>query len=271
MSVSVPKDKDLRYLIQEPLPYQRGRKIQWIPKTDAGLRSRVMKHRVNPSTRRPIKKPLLVIGTGRCGTTWLSETLMKAGYDVPHEYVGEHGTVSMFFQALSAGWYPYIPWSPGEQGRVAHVGERRDDFKFQCTVHLVRHPLHTVASMASIITELTKSWFYEQGITKTHWKERPALIRDLKIWRDSVRMCEAQADMTFNLYQFDECDWADMIDFAGLNWEPMPHLPPKNKSSGFKKHEPPTWPEIRKLDPELCDELQEMCEELDLWLGNETL
>src|SRR5210317_297718 len=147
------KREDLQLIEDSDHPYLKGRKIKLFEKDRAGRRSRALKHGVNKTAGKKIRKNLLVIGSGRCGTTWLSQTLQAAGFDVKHECVGDHGTVSLFFQ-VDADWYPFVPWVAKEPGRVAHVGERRSDFVFDHVVHLVRHPLEVAASMQSIIPEL---------------------------------------------------------------------------------------------------------------------
>lgn len=76
---------------------------------------------------------LLVTGTGRCGTTWLADTLTAAGLPCGHEAVfnlhrhGEGGWVA------ESSWLaaPYLPVPDAY------------------TVHLVRHPLAVIRSFVA--------------------------------------------------------------------------------------------------------------------------
>lgn len=237
------------------------RSVYWIGKIDAGLRSAAEKHGVR-ATAKKIHRHLLVTGTGRCGTTWLSRTLLATGLDVPHEHMGKHGTVSMYFQ-VDSPWYPFIPWAKPLE-KIAHVGERRSDFNFNHVVHLVRHPLKVAASMRSIIGELTYEWAEFNNLLPVPWNYKPVIVRNLLYWLASTENCERQADQTIVLDNFSSMDWDEMLRHAGLPRVEMPEIPPANKSSGFKKHEPPTWRQVAEWGeaygrPSLYDELWDRC------------
>lgn len=259
------RNEDRQIAIDAPKPHLRGRTVHWYEKHYA-LKSRLQMAGVDKLTGRKFYKPLFITGTGRCGTTWLSHTLIKAGFDIPHECVGELGTVSLFLQK-DHSWYPFIPW---EKGRVVHIGERRSDFIFELTVHLVRHPLEVVASMKSgIIQELSKVWFHEVGLLPVPHNFRPAVYRDLLYYKAAVDHCEDISDMTITLPQIAGKDgdkyWKRMLKAAGLGpAPPMPELPPKNRSTGYKKHNPLTWAEVDALDFRLGKTLRRLCRKMRL-------
>lgn len=257
-------EEDRSIVTADELPYLRGRKLNWYghPKQVPG--GRMQMHGVE-KPRYQVKRPLLVVGTGRCGTTWLSKTLLAAGYDIPHECMGRHGTVSMFFHS-DHDWYPFIPWATDHKGRKAHIGERRSDFRFNSVMHLVRHPLQVEASMRSILTRLEMFWAQDVGVLSVPFDLRPAKLRNLFYWRDVVAHCERVADYTVPLQQMVEVPyrWQRLLAEAELPIVPMPKLPATNKSSGFKKHDPMDWSEVDTMDASLGKELRRMCRRLGL-------
>ncbi len=92
------------------------------------------------------KRKVLITGTGRCGTDYISRLFVENGYDVPHERVGEYGSSSHWF-ITDSDWYPVLTFTPGLK---AHVGQRKDDFIFEKTIHLIREPLVTIKSITNI-------------------------------------------------------------------------------------------------------------------------
>lgn len=260
------KMEDRELVIPTNLPHLGGRKLNWYDLPNEALaRSRAQIVGVAKSQRRePFERQIRVVGTGRCGSTWLSRALVAAGFDIPHECVGEHGTVSQFFHT-DHFWYPFIPWATNHPGRKAHVGERLSDFTFRRTVHLVRHPLETEASMRSIYPQLFFYWLQDIGLLGVPYDHKPAFMRNLYAWECVVELCERISHNTFTLpYVTTEDGWATFLKFARLKTTPMPEVKPTNKSSGFKKHEPVDWKEVDKHDPDLCARLRGWAKKLGL-------
>lgn len=213
-----------------------------------------------------IVKPLLVIGTGRCGTTWLSKSLCGAGFDVPHECVGRDGSVSLFFHS-DADWYPTIPWATDHRGRKAHVGERRSDFLFRHVAHIARDPLGFEASARGVLNLMEFYWSQHGAkVLTVEWNTRQRKLRGLYYWRDVVRRCQEQNSQFIPLRRVRESDqwWYAMLSAAGLDPRPRTDIPDNNKSSGFRKHAPMSWDEAHELDEELARECRALSRKLDL-------
>lgn len=106
------------------------------------------------------EKEILIVGTGRCGTHYLSRLLKDNGLDVPHERVGREGTASHWF-VCDSEWYPILPFTPGFK---AHVGQRKSDYCFKNTVHLVREPCKTIQSITNIFRRTDLDFLFENKI-----------------------------------------------------------------------------------------------------------
>jgi len=107
---------------------------------------------VTPVSKK-INCPVLITGTGRCGTDFISKLFVSNNYDVPHEFAGSFGCSSHWF-VTDSDWYPVLPFTSGFK---AHIGQRKSDFIFDKTIHLVRHPLAAIKS----ITNIFRSTDYE--------------------------------------------------------------------------------------------------------------
>lgn len=238
-------------------PYVGNRKV-WFEERRHGV----------GKTKKKTDLPLLVIGTGRCGTTWLAKSLQAAGFDIGHETVRSQGTVSLFF-AVDSDWHPWYPWE-ALSSRRAHIGERRSDFKFNTTIQIVRHPLKCAPSMQGFFRQLTYGYWYEHGVTTLDPKERvkPIVYRDLRNWIDVVMYCFNQAEKTYTLEELskepERVAWKPMLDLAGLGYQSRPTLPPKNKAHGYLKRSPLTWSDVDNIDRLMGKTLRKMCRKLRL-------
>lgn len=85
-----------------------------------------------------IKKPLLVIGTPRSGTTTCAHLVrLYMGLDVGHEEMGVDGIVYGHWAVPRLLEDPSLELEPIQ----------RQDYQFARVVHLVRHPLATIESL----------------------------------------------------------------------------------------------------------------------------
>lgn len=264
------KKEDRKKIDEDKLPHLADRDLTRFERKDAPTSGRAQMYGVEKfKDGGRFTKNLLVIGTGRCGTTWLSKTLVEAGFDVPHECVGDHGTVSMFFHT-DHFWYPFLPWVTDHPGRKAHLGERLSDFEFDHVAHIVRHPLEFEASARSILNAMEYYWAQDCSVLTVPWNTRPTKLRNLFYWRDVVTQCEKMAAQTIALNRVKDNDrwWKTLTTEANLytrgNVPSPPRLKPNNKSSGFKKHEPMSWAEVSSMDAELARDLKRMCRRLKL-------
>lgn len=215
------------------------------------LRSTEEKWGVSKSSMKT-KKKLLVLGTGRCGTMFTTKALRTVGINVLHEKVGEDGTVSHYF-VVDSDWYPMAPWQEN-QGKK-HVGERRSDFKFEHTLHIVRDPRKTIPSMTKIFGSVTWQFYVDNGLISAYHKR--SLHRAMELWLNHNLMAEEQADLTFNLERYQHA-WPAIMEMLGHNVTYPAHLKPMNKTGGFRAYEPLTWEQMEAVDSDLAKQIRKL-------------
>ena len=121
---------------------------------------------------------VLVTGCPRSGTTFVSRLLCtKYGLDMPHEKMGEHGTVSYAF-AVDAEEYLWC-----------HEGERRRDFDFDLIFHLVRDPLACIGSLTVMMHMLSP--FFEAHLGELRGASEIQQCAD--VWIRWNKLVERQA------------------------------------------------------------------------------
>lgn len=219
-----------------------GRDIIVFPK-EPHLRSTEEKWGVKklPRSQR-VKKEVLVLGTGRCGTMFTTKALRTVGIDVRHEKVGPDGTVSHYF-VIDSDWYPMAPWQV-KQGKK-HVGERRSDFEFAHVLHIVRDPRKAIPSMTKIFGSVTWQFYIDNGIIPDGIKN--PMRRAMHLWLNHNRLAEDQAELTFSLERY-QSSWPAIMEALGHVAEYPAHLRPMNKTGGFKKYEPETFDSLISID-----------------------
>jgi hypothetical protein len=161
------------------------------------------------------QKRLLVLGCPRSGTRYTARLLKTgAGLDVPHERMGQHGTVTSFFAA--------------DMPSLAkpHKGVR-SDYEFEHVWHIVRHPLMFVRSAFAFLD--TGYWETTEPHTGVHVPLRengypsedsyPALGLHWVRWN---RLIETQKpEMRYRLERT-KTAWPVMMDLLGLNGTVFP-------------------------------------------------
>ena len=227
------------------------RQIITFPKDKRGLRSKLEKQGVEPlAVRDRVCKKLLITGTGRCGTTHLWKLLNKVGMDVGHEYVGmhAHGVASMWFHT-DARWYPNLHQQSEPK---AHVGERRSDFVFYHTYHLIRTPLKTIPSMAKVFSALHYDWFEENGFCPVGIKSKT--LRCAYTWLNVNKHCESISRSTLRIEDINA--WWPALGRGGVIPQvEMPVMKPQNRGTGYRSSEALTYEDLKLLDGALTDEL----------------
>ncbi len=227
------------------------RKIKMLPKTTYGLRSKAEKWHVDKLPKNKVEdRELLILGTGRCGTSMLSRMFQAVGLDVRHEKVGEFGTVSLFFN-VDSEWYPMNPWSKSS----VHVGERRSDFRFKHVWHVVRDPYKVIPSMTGIFPALNYEFFVDNGIIKPGIK--PALLKCAHVYYELNKLAEKQASFRFKVEDMSEALWHKMLRKLGQKRCHMPVVS-RGQATGFRKRDPITWKDLDALDPELTSNILDM-------------
>lgn len=222
-----------------------GPRLIQVYEKEAHLRSSEEKWGVRKLRTKPERKRLLVLGSGRSGTMFTAKALRTIGINVLHEKVGEHGTVSHYF-VVDSDWYPMAPWQES-QGKK-HVGERRSDFDFEHTVHIIRDPRKAIPSMTKIFGSITWQFYVDNGLIPDIRKN--AMLRAMHYWLAHNEASEAQADLSFNLENYGKA-WPAMMEVLGENAPYPQHLKPMNKTTGFRKYEPVTFDDLIAIDADL--------------------
>lgn len=228
-----------------------SRKIIVFPK-ELHLRSTEEKWGVRKRTSARIRKKLLVLGTGRCGTMFTAHAMRVAGVKLLHEKVGEDGTVSHYF-VTDSDWYPMAPWQKKEQKK--HVGERRDDFVFNNIFHIVRNPLRVIPSMTKIFGSVTWCFYEENGLIPTGIKD--PILRAMHLWLNHNTEAMKQATITFQVEKYEQV-WPTLMKKLGMDVPYPKHLKPMNKTGGFKAYVPLTVDDMIQRDPKLAAEIVQL-------------
>ncbi len=217
-------------------------------------KTRALKRGVDKWRRKKIQLPILILGTGRCGTRFMAKVLQMCGLDVQHELCGEHGTSSHFFHS-DFHWYPYLPWYPDR----AHYGERRDDYEFKHVIHMVRNPLTCIPSIAKIFQALEWEFMEDLGYDVMG---KGKILRCMKMYYWINMAVEPQiAHPSTHRFKIEriQFDWKKLPFHSEFN---LPMKPPREKpinvGSGYRRSQPTTWKELKKIDLDLANEIQRM-------------
>lgn len=187
---------------------------------------------VQVSHLQPDARKLLVTGTGRVGTNYISDVLKAIGLDVPHGMVGRDGVVSQYF-VVDSDWNPMITWMPYGSD---HVGERKSDYEFENVIHLVRHPGITISSIDVMFSYLDYRFLEENGV-----------IPDGLLWRSDKKYWKAMlVYYHVNRYILDHYpnallvrletfaqQWYDILDLLAMSYVDLPVIPPRNRNTEF--------------------------------------
>jgi hypothetical protein len=202
----------------------------------------------------PGKYRVRVVGNSRSGTDWFTRVLNAAGLDVGHEYLRKDGTVSCYF-FIDTHRYPLSP-TTSPPGRIAHVGERYSDYKFDMTLHIVRDPLKCIGSIWSTMQTEHQKWLEEFKVIPTGLK--PKLLKSMHTWYEVNRRCERIAEYRFNLEHAKQA-WPDIRDSLDIAHEmPMPQIPVSNRSRGIFLAKKLTWRMMVDMDKELATKIAKM-------------
>lgn len=194
---------------------------------------------------------LLVTGTPRSGTSYLTHLLNQYKLNLGHERVGPGGTVSGFF-FIDHDWYPY-----GHN----KTSEKPGDFDFRVLIRLVRHPLKTIPSLAALIERQYisannnyKLWYPEVGIETD---KNNLIWSALNVWVKTHQTIQNE-DLTIRLETIEE-QWSDIQKLLDI---PDPYKPIPVPNVSFKKP-PTTWKVLSKLDKDLTKQAIELTKGFD--------
>src|SRR5262249_53953614 len=89
---------------------------------------------------------LLITGTGRSGTHYMSHLMCEMGFDVPHERIGKDGAAS--WKHIVSG--TFVNLKKDRRHPISSEG-------FTRILHVVRHPMRVISSMQ---TFSASTWGY---------------------------------------------------------------------------------------------------------------
>lgn len=230
-----------------------------------------------------VKRKYLVLGTGRCGTTYMSSLLSSIGLDVPHLKVGNDGSVSHYLM-VDHDWYPASIYDPSD---VAHIGERASDFIFAKVIHLVREPLSTIRSLSMWMSKADMLFWEDSGVvpSSSFWsKDSDYWNGMLMYYYINLYIQKNFADAFLLRLEKVTKDWASLLSFLELPYVDMPEIAPQNEfgtpvftddeisvrkyfgeTMFLRNLENPlpriTWDDLYKIDRDLAERLNRLGKE----------
>lgn len=194
------------------------------------------------------KKLVLVTGYCRSGTKTMSHFFKLCGLDVPHEYVGEHGTVSCLFHTDS----PYNIDKYVGGGHQAHENQRLRDYEFEHVIHLVRNPLLAIPDQAKVYSRSHIEWLDQVKIVPATVK--PRLLHAAIAWVTINQKVEQIADFRMQIENRSRA-WPTLRKMLGIERKDEPVVKPMNNASGIFKSEPTTIAALKALSPDVGHEV----------------
>jgi hypothetical protein len=185
---------------------------------------------------------LLITGTGRSGTHYMSYLMCAMGFDLPHERVGRDGTAS--WKHIVTGTF------------INRKGDRRTEIRsegFARILHIVRHPLKVISSMQTF-GPATWRYMAEHAAIDA---DAPLPIRGMHAWVEWNRLVEIQAHWRFQIeslpHQFDE-----FCRQAGVPGRSIPIIPDAAADSRVKRYRPLAWDQLRAADALQAERVRDM-------------
>lgn len=185
---------------------------------------------------------LLITGTGRSGTHYLSHLMCAMGLDFPHERVGKHGTAS--WKHIVTG--TFINRKGDRQTEICSEG-------FERILHVVRHPMKVISSMQTF-GPATWRFMAEHAAVDL---DAPLPIRGMQAWLEWNRIIEMRAHWRFQIETLPE-QFDEFCRQAEIPLQPMPTVPDNVADSRVKRYRPLSWRELRDHDEVQAERVRDM-------------
>ncbi len=207
------------------------------------------------------RKKLLITGCGRSGTLYTTEVWRSLGLDIRHERpIPLHGSMG---RDGAASWFMAVddtnpPFGPGTRG-----------YNFDFVLHVVRHPLKVIASVAQFILQkgVPSPEYIEKHAPETRltFEERTLepkqqfILRAARYWYYWNELAEGKADQTLQVEQLVSA-LPGLCDQLGVEYRPE-HAEkiPKNTNARWQyvKEDPwiVEWADIEALDLTLSNDI----------------
>lgn len=190
------------------------------------------------------EKFVLVTGTARSGTFYITKVLKECGLDVKHEFFGNDGASSW----LMVPETEETPWGPGRKGVT-----------FKHILHQVRDPLKCMSSVYT--TEPPLAWTYiMQNTPEITWLD-PKVVRCAKYWYYWNLRAEELAEFSYAVEDI-ENQWENLENVLDMKLDKtaLDRISKDVNTRGSYKLEI-TWKLLkRELDPYLFKQIQIMAE-----------
>lgn len=194
----------------------------------------------------------LILGTGRCGTKYVTKVLAAVGVDIGHEVDGADGMSS---------WYA-IGNSPPAFRNKSRGNERRPDTfvgEFKTVFHQVRHPLKVIPSIAKIFH--SDDWKFAGKKLGRNMLALPPLARAACFWLEWNEAIEdLQPEQRYQVERIED-QWPYFQKHFGIT-KPFPSEVNKrtNASTGYRKAEEIGWPDLMRIDGLLASRIMKKAE-----------
>ena len=179
----------------------------------------------------------LVTGLPRSGTGYAASMLKAMGIDAGHETIGPAGCVSWLHTATGS-----VSW----RGTI-------EPQAWDTVVHLVRHPLDVIASMATLRDESFEFMFAHIG----HPGGERGLRWYMYAWMQWNRRIEALASACFRVEDLSHGPVLARFCKAIGHSEPKT-VPPVSRRTNSRPHDSVTWQDLRAADAAMAGEIRGM-------------
>jgi hypothetical protein len=210
------------------------------------------------------RKKLLITGCGRSGTFYAAEVWRSLGLDIRHERpVPPHGTMG---RDGVASWFmtvddPNPPFGPSTAG-----------YTFDFVLHLVRHPLKVIASVAQFILQWghASPRYMEHHAPETQLTseehalepKQQLILRAARYWYHWNLLAQGKADETVQVEKLIlKLPW--LCESLGVECE-LSIADRVSKSTNarwqYVREDPwlVQWTDIETLDPALCKKIRDL-------------
>lgn len=181
--------------------------------------------------KRQIRNDLfvLILGTGRSGTTYIHQVLHESGLDFQHENLGKDGGIG-----FNLVWYL-------EQNHICPKNIK--------ILHIIREPLSCIGS----ITTFTKKHWDKHKKRKEEFQYdyENKIRRAMQYYLHWNKRCYKLSHCTFRLEEDLYKTYLNKIFRKDFKWENQP------EDTNTRKHQDLSWEDLRSTDVELTEEIQE--------------
>lgn len=188
------------------------------------------------------RKEVLILACPRSGTRWMAEVLRQTGLAIRHEGMGGAGTIGPQY-AVDDYWYG-----------AKYKGDVRSNYCFARTLHQVRHPLPTIASLAADLPEAF--WHWQEKHTGIGWQPDP-ILRAARFWCAWTRLIRRNPiTYTYRIENIERV-WPELCGILQLPGKrPLPEVSQATAHRRMPRRL--AWEEIKDQDRQLYADLRTM-------------